>query len=152
MPVAAPILVSAAASFIAGGAGAAATYGITNVAAILFWGGINAALGAAVGALGVGAGAAAEAAAGAFLAGTRFARVDLAARELGAVHPFERGAGFVIVAHFHEPETPGLARQLVLDDAGRAHVPEGGEGLTELFFGGLVRDVADVDIHLRFLL
>src|SRR5690606_5223082 len=95
---------------------------------------------------------AATAAAGPFFAGTGFAGVHLASRKLRAVHTFEGRSGFVIAAHFHEPETPGFSGQLVFDDPGRADVSEGRECVPEFFLGGLVRYVADIDIHLAFLL
>src|SRR5439155_26131849 len=58
-----------------------------------------------------------------------------------------RGLGFRPARHLNESKAARLTAELVLDNRGGFDLPERFKCLLHIRFGGLVRQVADVEIH-----
>jgi hypothetical protein len=73
----------------------------------------------------------------AFFARTRFVDVECSPFQFLAIESSDGGLSFAARGHFNESESFGFAGEFVFDDGDRCHLPEGFEGLAQVFFGGL---------------
>jgi hypothetical protein len=79
--------------------------------------------------------------------GASLAHGQLAAAEIAAVESLDSGLGFVIGGHFDKAKTamfPGLSVDYNVD---RIDLTVGFKGLPNCLFGGVVRHIANIDIH-----
>jgi hypothetical protein len=72
---------------------------------------------------------------------------EVAAVDFLLVQRVDRGARFVVVRHFHKAEAAGTARAAVNGQARPVHLPVSFEQLAEFFFGGVVGEIADVNVY-----
>lgn len=59
----------------------------------------------------------------------------------------DRGLGFGAVGHLNKPESPRISGKLVCDDFDGCDLAEGLESLPQIFFSGLLRQIAYINIH-----
>jgi hypothetical protein len=80
--------------------------------------------------------------------GTRLIDVHRTAVQIRAVELLNRSFRFVLVGHFDERETPGLACIAIRHDVHALYVPELRESRVQLVLGGLETEIPDKDVHL----
>jgi hypothetical protein len=91
--------------------------------------------------------AATTASATTFCTGTRFIDVEGATHEILTVHIRNRGLCLGLGGHLYKSKPSRFACELVLYDTGGFDLAKGCKSLTQIVFGCLTRQIANIDIH-----